>query len=65
MNNYRMQHYPQNTAEPAVASFCDGELGSRVQLRRILSQLGLRADPEQEQTLLELIHRSCSRKLIA
>jgi len=59
MNRYR-QHHPTNTAEPAVATFCDGELGGWSDLRRILSRLGLRADEGQEKTLLELIHQSRS-----
>jgi hypothetical protein len=65
MNRYT-HHHPLEAAEPAVAAFCDGELGRRrADLRRMLSRLGLRADAEQELTLLELIDLSCRRKRIA
>ncbi|MHC4287495.1 MAG: hypothetical protein ACYSSJ_04250 [Planctomycetota bacterium] len=61
MNRYREHHPPPDSAaEPAVANFCDSELGGRSDLRRILSRLGLRADESQEKTLLELIHQSRS-----
>ena len=60
--NRCLQHRPTNTAEPAVATFCDSELGGLSDLRRILSRLGLQADPDQERTLLELICESRSQK---
>jgi hypothetical protein len=61
MNRYPI-HHPTHLTEPVVAACCDDGFGGRTGLRQVLSRLGLHADTTQENTLLELIHKSHSRK---
>lgn len=63
--NRKPEHHLPCPTEFAVATCRDGEFGGRTALRRILSQLGLHADTTQEDTLLELIHRSHRQKQYA
>ena len=61
MNRYP-EYYSTCSTEIAVAACYDAELSVRANLRQVLSRLGLQADETQENTLLELIHRSNDRK---
>ena len=52
------QHCIADASGLAVSNYCESDFGGLSDLRRILSDQGLRADEAQEQMLLELIHQS-------
>ena len=62
MMNRNPEHHPHTPTEHVAAAFCGDAFVERDSLRQLLSELGLHADSAQENTLLELIHESHSRK---